>query len=368
MQAQLMAFCAGLNADSVAGKSSKARFNNKAFTGIIASAHKSEQANLLHNLAWADSRGKKNGKGKQAPSELQGFEACGSLSEIVAGLLKAATNPLLWREGSVFAKNPNGSLMMLPCDFVCYPPAQDTVSGTASALTGALKNLTASERFQMTKELLSLEHPDLVSGHDGEESMEDLIEGVRRQARRQGRIEAKGDRQESRHGNIEARIDAARAAKANGSQYDDGDTFIAQDGKIYIRTEHRRLLPVVVSTSTAGGQNSLANAASVTLTGAPTMELEIIKLRIVVEGGATNVEFQATLVASFAITSLKIGSVELIVGTGGVEFPMGDAVDPTFWSCLVVVGGNRNLTVTVRNEGATQVFIVSAYARIVIPA
>lgn len=369
MESQLLNFCASLNADSVAGKSTKARFDAGEFTGIVKDSAPSDKAVLLHKLAYADSRGKKTASGKQAPSELQGLEQCASPSEILSGLKSLATDKRYWRE--IKAPALTHGLDRKPghinIDLVMYPPAQDTVAGLSDSLTGALKGLSSSDRAQMLKEIVRMENPDTVAGMEDDDSVADLIEGIRRQERRQGRIEAKGERQGARADNREQRRANAKSAKSEGTQYDDGEFFLAQDGKIYKRTQQRRMLPVVTSTSTAGGQNSLANAAAVTLTGAPTMELEIIKLRIVVEGSATNVEIQETLVASFSVTSLKIGSIELIVGTGGTEFPMGESVDPTFWSCLVVVGGNSNLTVTVLNGGATQVFTVSAYARVVVP-
>ncbi len=384
------ALCASLSADTIAGNKDAFKAKQQDIAALFTGAPKEEQVILAHKLATASAflgpKGLTLGAGgklkeKKAPQEFQGFENAASITEMLSGIKACATDKKYTCEGRIPAMLPAGnnskgkpafSHGFLPVVFLRYPAQQDNVGALRSdALDGALRGISESDRAKMLRTLLASENPDNVAGlEDDYDSVADLVEGIRRQARvvsrnegRQAIINARGDKHASR----DDRKAAAIQSRNNNLDHDDGSSFIAQDGKIYERTPQRRLLPVVNSSSTAGGQNSLANGVSGTYTGAPTMELEIIKLRVVVEGGATNVEIQETLVASLAITSLKIGSVELIVGTGGVEFPMGEAVDPTFWSCLVVVGGNSNLTVTVRNEGATQVFIITAYCRVVQP-
>ncbi len=378
--ASILALCSTLNSDTVAGTPTP----QASFEAAIAATPKADRAILAHKLARSDAFNKKalfsakvggqwTLKEKKAPSELQGFENCGSVCEILDGIKahaiderknKHAFFPLLSA-----ANAPATAHAKLPVVFIMYPLQQDSVAGLKSdELDSLLRGIKPADRAQMFKALLASEAPDTVAGLEDYDDIGDIIEGVRRQQRVISRNEGKAAMAQARAGKQMAREDrhaAAREAKSQNGSYDDGLTFVAQDQQIYNRTPQRRLLPVINSSSTAGGQNSLANGVSATLTGAPTMELEIIKMRIVVEGGATNVEIQETLVASFMITSLKIGSVDLIVGTGGVEFPMGDAVDPSFWSCLVVTGGNSNLVVVVRNEGATLTFTVSAYCRVV---
>ncbi len=371
---KMLAFTATLG-DSVAGPACKSDFDEK-FLAACMGASKSDLAEMALRLASAAHKMNpkqamqwKNGQlvqGKSKLNELSGLELCNSPEELLSALQANATNPKYFR---VVQTNKNKGLRSLFFELEMIPASQDTISGlSADELDVALKSCTEKERAAMLKSILGA-NGDSISGYDSDtDSVADVIEGLRRQARVQNRIEARGERQDSRGDNREGREERkARAivAKNAGVEFDEDDTFIAQDGKIYHRSQQRRLMPVVNASSTAGGQNSLANTVSGTYTGAPSLELEIIKLRIRIEGGSTNVEIQSTLVASFAVTSLKIGSVELIVGTGGVEFPDGDGVDPSFWRCLVVTGGNSNLTVTIRNEGATQVFIVSAYCRVV---
>jgi hypothetical protein len=162
--------------------------------------------------------------------------------------------------------------------------------------------------------------------------------------------------------------DEARAAKQAGIvPFDNGEEFSDQEGRFWRRGVQNKMLPLVNSNSTAGGQLSMANATSQTVTGQPTLEVEITRVSIRVEGGATNVEIQETLIASISVTSVKVGSIELIIGSGGCEFPSADAseVNPPFWENIVVTGGNSNFTITLYNNGATQLFTTTAYCKTV---
>jgi hypothetical protein len=99
------------------------------------------------------------------------------------------------------------------------------------------------------------------------------------------------------------------------------------------------------------------------------MVVEITYVSVRIEGGATNIEIQDTLLASLSVTSVKVGSIELLIGSGGTEFPQqgADKVVPPFWENIVVTGGNSNFTITVFNNGITLLFTICAYCKVCTP-
>lgn len=345
--------------DTVAGLPKPLALKHTEVVPLCAIGSQSEKASLVQALFALHAEATKQ------LNELCGFENVFNIKTLVAQLQSHYSKPSTYREGLLWSKDKKSAF---PIEFEFAPTHQDSVGGFQDdELNASLAGLSASDKATMLKALLADGAGDSV----GDIYDADDPDSIGATIRRQGRMDRRGMRQDAKSQRLGARLASRQEAKeartAGVVPYDDGENFSDQEGRFWRRGAQNKILPMVNANSTAGGQISLANAASATLQGSPTMEVEITRVSIRVEGGATNVEIQETLIASISITSCKIGSIELVIGSGGVEFPDANAsqVNPPFWENLVVTGGNSNFTITCYNNGATQLFTVTSYCKVV---